>query len=129
MSWALADFDCATTIPLDSRYNRPGVAERAPEAFPVIEIVNQPIDAERLLERVVSPEAGAVVLFLGITREFTGARQTVSEILRSLAVRDPSHASGLDGETVSYGYVSSDVNTLLREATRSSNDIVEFNPD
>jgi molybdopterin synthase catalytic subunit len=43
----------------------------------MIQLTNQPIDANRVLEAAQRPEAGAVVLFLGITREFTGERQTV----------------------------------------------------
>lgn len=43
----------------------------------MIELTDQPIDANKLLDAAKRPEAGAVVLFLGITREFTGERQTV----------------------------------------------------
>jgi len=39
-------------------------------------LTDQPIDVPALLARVTSPRAGAVVLFLGVTREFTGERQT-----------------------------------------------------
>ena len=42
----------------------------------MIEITRQPIDANALLQKTLSPEAGAVVLFLGVTREFTRGRQT-----------------------------------------------------
>ena len=38
----------------------------------------QPIDTEVLLRQVGSPQAGAVVLFLGTAREFTRGRQTAS---------------------------------------------------
>jgi molybdopterin synthase catalytic subunit len=44
----------------------------------MIEIVEQPIDTEALLRQVGSPQAGAVVLFLGTTRELTHGRQTAS---------------------------------------------------
>ena len=44
----------------------------------MIQIVTTPIDAGSLLAHVSSPSAGAVVLFLGTTREFTGPRQTKS---------------------------------------------------
>jgi molybdopterin synthase catalytic subunit len=43
----------------------------------MIEMTRQPIDVAALLERAQHPAAGAVVLFLGITREFTSGRQTI----------------------------------------------------
>lgn len=43
----------------------------------MIELTSQPIDVSALLARAQQPAAGAVVLFLGITREFTAGRQTV----------------------------------------------------
>lgn len=44
----------------------------------MIELTNQSIDPTSVLQRVQSRRAGAVVLFLGTTREFTGERQTLS---------------------------------------------------
>lgn len=44
----------------------------------MIELTEQPIDAAAVVDRVGSPLAGAVVLFLGTTREWTGPRRTVS---------------------------------------------------
>src|SRR5436190_24360920 len=44
----------------------------------MIAITHQGIDTESLLNSVASNEAGAVVLFLGTTREFTQGRQTAS---------------------------------------------------
>lgn len=44
----------------------------------MIRLTNDPIDIPTLLDVVGSPQAGAVVLFLGTTREFTHGRQTVS---------------------------------------------------
>lgn len=41
-------------------------------------LTDKPIDVAQLLDRVQSPEAGAVVLFLGTTRETTSGRQTAS---------------------------------------------------
>ena len=41
-------------------------------------LTNSPIDTTTLLTRARHPNAGAVVLFLGTTREFTGDSQTVS---------------------------------------------------
>src|SRR5262245_61137812 len=44
----------------------------------MILLVNIPIDSAALLTSVASNEAGAVVLFLGTTREFTQGRRTAS---------------------------------------------------
>jgi molybdopterin synthase catalytic subunit len=43
----------------------------------VIELTHNPIDTDAVLRRVNSPTAGAVVLFLGATREVTGDRRTL----------------------------------------------------
>lgn len=42
----------------------------------MIELTPDPIDTSRLLESVRSPAAGAIVLFVGTTREMTDGRQT-----------------------------------------------------
>jgi molybdopterin synthase catalytic subunit len=44
----------------------------------MIALTTQPLDTARILAQVASNEAGAVVLFLGTTREFTQGRQTAS---------------------------------------------------
>jgi len=44
----------------------------------MIQLVHTPIDPTAVLAQVASNEAGAVVLFLGTTREFTHGRRTVS---------------------------------------------------
>jgi molybdopterin synthase catalytic subunit len=44
----------------------------------MVELTNEPIDAAAVLAGVESPQAGAVVLFLGTTREMTGDRRTES---------------------------------------------------
>lgn len=44
----------------------------------MIQLVTTPIDTQSVLAQVASSEAGAVVLFLGTTREFTDGRQTAS---------------------------------------------------
>jgi molybdopterin synthase catalytic subunit len=44
----------------------------------MIQLTDDPIDTSALLNRVRHPEAGAVVLFLGTTRELTAGRQTVA---------------------------------------------------
>ena len=56
----------------------------------MIQLTDDPIDTQTLLNRVRHPEAGAVVLFLGTTRELTGGRQTVAldyEAYREMAER------------------------------------------
>jgi molybdopterin synthase catalytic subunit len=44
----------------------------------MVELTEQPLDPMALLRQVASPQAGAVVLFLGTTRAQTGGRATVS---------------------------------------------------
>ena len=44
----------------------------------MIQLTPNPIDTAALIDRVRHPEAGAVVLFLGTTRELTNGRQTVA---------------------------------------------------
>src|SRR5258706_15811596 len=44
----------------------------------MISLVHSPIDPSAILAQVASNDAGAVVLFLGTTREFTRGRQTAS---------------------------------------------------
>ncbi len=44
----------------------------------MIELVESPIDTAALLGYVSSPQAGAVVLFLGTVREITAGRRTVA---------------------------------------------------
>jgi len=44
----------------------------------MVELTREPIDTAALLARATKPEAGAVVLFLGTTREMTDGRRTMS---------------------------------------------------
>ncbi len=44
----------------------------------MIALTHNPIDPQTVLSSVASHDAGAVVLFLGTTREFTHGRQTLS---------------------------------------------------
>jgi molybdopterin synthase catalytic subunit len=44
----------------------------------MVELTNQPIDSSALLAKASRPEAGAVVMFLGTTRETTDGRRTVT---------------------------------------------------
>lgn len=56
----------------------------------MIELTDLPIDTAALLDRARHAEAGAIVLFLGTTREFTAGRQTVLlkyEAFREMAER------------------------------------------
>lgn len=42
----------------------------------MIELTQQPLDTALLLARAQSPQAGAVLLFLGVTRQHTDGRET-----------------------------------------------------
>lgn len=44
----------------------------------MIELTHAPIAVELLLQHVSHPQAGAVVLFLGTTRQFTDGRETIA---------------------------------------------------
>jgi molybdopterin synthase catalytic subunit len=61
------------------------------------ELTDRPIDTGSILRKVSSPRAGAVVLFLGTAREFTGSRQTASleyECYAEMAVAKLSELEG-----------------------------------
>lgn len=61
------------------------------EANTSFEITDQPLSADALIAKVVNPRAGAVALFAGVVREFTGERRTVSleyEAYREMAVQE-----------------------------------------
>lgn len=45
---------------------------------PVVQLTQEPIDLRQVLQAVQSPAAGAVVLFLGTVREWTGGKRTVA---------------------------------------------------
>ncbi len=49
-----------------------------PAVSSVIELTREPIDTARLLADAQSPAAGAVLLFLGVTRQFTNGRETAA---------------------------------------------------
>lgn len=56
----------------------------------MIQLVHEPITPETVLQHVRSPRAGAVVLFLGTTRQFTGEKETASldyECYGEMAIR------------------------------------------
>ena len=44
----------------------------------MIQLVNQPIDAQAVLQHVRTNAAGAALLFLGTTRQHTNGRETIS---------------------------------------------------
>ncbi len=44
----------------------------------MIQLTHEPIDTAAIVKQASHPEAGAVVLFLGTTRELTNGRQTVA---------------------------------------------------
>ena len=44
---------------------------------PFIEVTTQPLSADRYQQLVLSPTCGAVALFVGVVREFTGDKRTV----------------------------------------------------
>jgi molybdopterin synthase catalytic subunit len=44
----------------------------------VIQLTHEPIDTAAIVQRASHPKAGAVVLFLGTTRELTNGKQTVA---------------------------------------------------
>lgn len=44
----------------------------------MIQLTHEPIDVATVLQKVQSPSAGAVVLFLGTARQFTDGRETTS---------------------------------------------------
>lgn len=56
----------------------------------MIEITSKPIDTTAVLKSVQSNQAGAAVLFVGTTRQFTGDRETLKldyECYESLAIK------------------------------------------
>jgi molybdopterin synthase catalytic subunit len=64
----------------------------------MIELTNQPIDSAAILEKVQSNQAGAVVLFLGTTREFTGDRRTTSLDYEAYPAMAESKLGALEAE-------------------------------
>jgi molybdopterin synthase catalytic subunit len=56
----------------------------------MIQLTTNPIDTAKLLDSARHPNAGAIVLFLGTTRELTAGRQTIAldyEAYRDMAER------------------------------------------
>jgi molybdopterin synthase catalytic subunit len=65
----------------------------------MIQLVHHPIDSAELLARVSSPQAGAVVLFLGTTREITQGRRTESLDYECYSVMAERKLRELDDES------------------------------
>lgn len=62
-----------------------------PTEIPFADVTDEPLDVNRLLESVRTPDAGAVVVFLGTVRKTTHGRETDSltyEAYRSMAVKE-----------------------------------------
>ncbi len=64
----------------------------------MIQLTHDPIDTAALLDRARDPSAGAVVLFLGTTREFTAGRQTVALDYESYRAMAESKLAELESE-------------------------------
>ena len=64
----------------------------------MIRITTDPIDATSLLAQAQQPAAGAVVLFLGVTRQFTAGRETVELLYESYRDMAESELARLEAE-------------------------------
>ena len=64
----------------------------------MIQLIDKPIDVASVLDHVQSPAAGAVVLFLGTTRQFTGQRETESLDYEAYGAMAESKLSELESE-------------------------------
>jgi len=78
----------AAIMPVSGGSGEPQVGP--PEVL-IAELTDGPIDAQGLVDRVTTPSCGAVCLFLGTVREFTGPKQTldlVYEAYPEMAVKE-----------------------------------------
>ncbi len=83
----LGDGDEVAFLPPVSGGNRAG-EPGAPDSF---EIVEEPLSVDAVMAKVKSPRAGAIVVFAGIVREWTGDRRTVRleyEAYREMALSE-----------------------------------------
>jgi molybdopterin synthase catalytic subunit len=64
----------------------------------MIQLTDQSIDSAELVRRAGHPEAGAIVLFLGTTRELTDGRQTVALDYEAYAKMAERQLSQLEAE-------------------------------
>ena len=65
---------------------------------PLIEVTDQPIDVSRVVDAVRTPQAGAVVLFLGTVRSVTGEHRTESLTYESYAAMATAEMSRIAAE-------------------------------
>lgn len=64
----------------------------------MIELTREPLDTATLLERAQSPRAGAVLLFLGVTRQHTAGRETVELVYDAYDEMARKELSALEAE-------------------------------
>ncbi len=64
----------------------------------MIELTHEPIDPGRVIESVRSHQAGAICLFLGTVREFTGERQTRSLAYEAYTAMAEARLTDLEAE-------------------------------
>lgn len=64
----------------------------------MVELTQQPIDASKVTHMVTSPTSGAVVLFLGTTRQFTDAKETVTLTYTAYAPMATSEMEKLEAQ-------------------------------
>jgi molybdopterin synthase catalytic subunit len=65
----------------------------------MIQLTHQPIDTAALLDQARDPRAGAVVLFLGTTRELTAGRKTVTLDFEAYGAMAERALAELEAET------------------------------
>jgi len=63
---------------IDASKNMPDESATPDPGCRLVALTELPIDVQRLVDRVRSPAAGAVVLFLGTVREVTAGRKSVA---------------------------------------------------
>lgn len=64
----------------------------------MVELTDLPIDAALITRTVTSPTSGAVVLFLGTTRQFTDAKETVTLTYTAYAPMAASQMEKLESQ-------------------------------
>jgi len=73
----------------------------------MLHLTDHPIDTTRLIDQACSPAAGAVVVFLGITRQFTESRESVlddaAEWVQGIALADGAEVDRVENESLENG--------------------------
>ncbi|MBA2117348.1 molybdenum cofactor biosynthesis protein MoaE [Bremerella alba] len=64
----------------------------------MVELTDLPVDAAAITRMVTSPTSGAVVLFLGTTRQFTNAKETVTLTYTAYAPMASSEMEKLENQ-------------------------------